>query len=75
MSTFDNKLLKKVKIKSTTTHQCSTSKTAKYNIYLTSPSIHNYTTSDNFSNTRYEVYVPSIDNEWEDYAVKYGKNP
>ena len=72
MSTFDNKLLKKVKIKSTTTHQCSTSKTAKYIIYLTSPSIHNYTTYDNFSNNTYEVYVPPIENEWEYYAINYG---
>ena len=70
MSTFDNKSLKKVTLKSTTTHQCSTSKNDKSNCYLTSPSIHNYTTSDNFSNTKYEVDVPLIYNEWEDYARK-----
>ena len=71
MSTFDNKSLKKVTLKSTTTHQWYTSKTVKSNSYLTSPSIHNDTTSDNFINTTYEVDAPSIDNVWEDYARKY----
>ena len=71
MSTFDNKSLKNVTLKSTTTCQCSTSKTVSSNSYLNSPSIHNYTTYDNFSNTTYEVYVPPIENEWEYYAIKY----
>ena len=62
--TFDNKSLKKVTLKSTTIHQCSTSKTVKSNSYLTSPSFHYDNTSDNFSNATYELYVPSIDNGW-----------
>ena len=64
MSIFDNKSLKKVTLQSTTTHQCYTSKTVKSNSYLKSPSFQNNTTSDNFSNTTYEVDVPSIDYEW-----------
>ena len=62
MSNFDNKSLNKVTLKSTTTRRCSTSKTVSSNIYLTSPLIHKGTASDNFSNTTYEVYAPSIDN-------------
>ena len=73
MSTFYNKLLKNVTIKSTTTNQYSNSKTMKQNSYLTSPSIKNNTTYDNFRNSTYELYVPPIDNEWEDYARKYGE--
>ena len=73
MSNFDNKLLKNVTLKSTTTHQCSTSKTIKSNSYITSPSIHNDTNSDKFINTTYEVDLPSIDNEWEYYSIKYGE--
>ena len=72
MSTFDNKSLDKVIIECTTTRQCSTSKTVSSSIYLTSTSIHNGTTSDNFRNTTHELYVPSIGNEWEDYEIKYG---
>ena len=53
MSTFDEKSLKTVTIKSTTTHKCFTSKTFKSNRYLTSPSIHDDTTSDSFRNTTY----------------------
>ena len=64
MSTCDNKLLKNVALKSTTTHQCSTSKTVKSNIYLTSQSTNNDTTSDNFINTTYKVDITSIENEW-----------
>ena len=33
----------------------------------------NNTTSDNFSNDTYEVYVPSIDNEWKYYSIKDGE--
>ena len=73
MSTFDNNSLKKVTIKFTTTDQCSTSKTIKSNSYLISISFHNDTAFDNFSNTTYGVYLPSIDNEWEDYARKGGE--
>ena len=73
MSTFDNKLLKTFILKYTTTHQCSHSENVKYNSYLTSPSIHNDTTSDNFITTPYEVDVQSIHNYWEDYATKYGE--
>ena len=62
-----------VTLKSKTTHECSNSKTVKSNIYLTILSINNDTTSDNFINTTYEVYVLSIENDWEDYAIKYGK--
>ena len=62
MSTFDNKSLKNVTLKFTTTHQCYTYKTVKENIYINSRSIHNETTSDNVRNTTYEVYVPSIEN-------------
>ena len=72
MSTFDKKSLNKLNLKSTTTRQCSTSQTVSSNSYLTSPSIHNETTSDNFSNTTYEVYVPSSDNEWKYYTRKDG---
>ena len=64
MSTCDNKLLKNVALKSTTTHQCSTSKTVKSNIYLTSQSTNNDTTPDNFINTTYKVDITSIENEW-----------
>ena len=49
----------------------STSKTVKSNIYLTSPSSQNDTTSDKFINNTYEVDVPSIYNEWEDCARSY----
>ena len=62
MSAFENKSLKNVTLKSTTTHQCSTSETVKSNSYLTSPSIHNDITSDHSINTTYEVYVTSIHN-------------
>ena len=68
MSHFDNKSLKRFTIKSTSTRQCSTSKTVKSNSYLTSASIHNDTTSYNFRNNTYEVNVLSIENEWEYYA-------
>ena len=37
MSSFDNKSLKKVTLKSKTTYQYYTSKTVKANRYLTSP--------------------------------------
>ena len=37
-----------------------------------SPSIHNDTTYDKFSNTGYVVDVPSIAIKWEDYAIKDG---
>ena len=63
MSNFDDKSLKRVTLKSTTTNHCCTSKTVKSNSFLTSPSIQNETTSDNFSNTTYEIYVTSIDNK------------
>ena len=36
--------------------------TVESNIYLIGPSIHNDTTSDNFSNTTYEVDVLTIEN-------------
>ena len=64
MSNSYNKLLKKVTLKSITTRQCSTSKNSSSNSYLSSPLSHDDTTYDNFSNTKYEVDVPSIDNEW-----------
>ena len=64
MSNFDSKSLKLFTLKSTTTYQCYTSKTLKLNRYLTSPLIKDDATYDNFSNTTYEVYVPSFDNEW-----------
>ena len=73
MSAFDTKSLKKFTLKSKTKHPCSTSKTVKSNTYLISTSIQNDATSDNFSNTTNEVYVPSLDNEWEDYSIKYGE--
>ena len=63
MSDFDNKSLKKVTLKSTTTRQCYTFKTVKSNIYLTSQSINNDTTYDNCSNNICEVDLPSIVNE------------
>ena len=53
MSTFDKKSLNKVTLKYTTTCQYSTSKAVSSNSCLTSPSIRNDTTSDNFSNTTY----------------------
>ena len=62
MSSFDNKSLKNVTLKSTTTRQCSTSKTVSSNSYLISLSIHNDTPSDNFRNNTYEVDAPSIEN-------------
>ena len=58
MSKFDNTSLKKVTLKYTITHECSTSKIIKSDSYLKSPPIHNETTSDNFINTTYEVDVP-----------------
>ena len=73
MSTFDNKPFKKVTLKSTTTFQCYNYKTVQSNSYLASPLIHNYTTSDDFSNITYEIYVPSIDNDWVYRARKYGE--
>ena len=73
MSTFDNKSLKTVTLKSTTTRQCSDSKTVSSKNYLTSPLINNDTTSGNFINAIYEVDAPSIYNEWEYYARKYGE--
>ena len=63
MSTFYKNSLNKVPLKSTTTRQCYTYKTFSSNSYLTSPSISNDTTYDNFINTTYEVGVTSIDNE------------
>ena len=67
MSKFYNWSLEKVTLKSTTTRQCSTSKNDYSNSYLKSPSIHSYTTSDHLRNTTYEIYVPLVDNKWEDY--------
>ena len=64
MSIFDNKLLKRVTLKSTNTHVFYTSNYVKSNGYLNSPSIQNDATSDNFINTTYEAYVPSIQNYW-----------
>ena len=71
MSSFDNKSLKKVTLKSTSTHKCSTSNSVKKNLNI--PSIQDDTTSNNFSSTKYEEYEPPIDNKWEDYASKYGE--
>ena len=62
ISNFDNKSLKKFALKSTTTRQCYNSKTVQSNSYLTSPSINNGTTSDQFINTTYEVDAPSVYN-------------
>ena len=73
MPTFDNKSLKNVTLKSTTTRQCYTYTTVLSNSYLKSPSIHNDTTYDNLSNTTYELNVLSIDNEWGYHAIKYGE--
>ena len=72
MLKFDTKPLKKVTLKSTTTHELSSSNYVKSNNYLPSPSIQNDTTSDRFGNTTYEVYAPSIDNKWEDYGRNDG---
>ena len=73
MSNFDDKSLKNVTLKSRTTHKCFTSKTIKSNIYLNSSSIQNNNTSQNNISTLNGVYEPSIYNEWEDYAIKYGE--
>ena len=54
MSSFGNKLLKSLLLNP--------------QLYLTSTLIHNDTTSDSFINAIYELDLPSIDNEWEDYA-------
>ena len=62
MSYFENNLLKKFTLKSTTKRQCSTSKTVKSNNYLTSPTNNNDTTSDHFIDTTYEVDILSMDN-------------
>ena len=62
MSSFYNKSLKKVTLKSTTIHECSTLNNFKANGYLNIPSIKNDTISDNFSNTTYKADVPSIEN-------------
>ena len=59
MSSFGNKLLKSLLLNP--------------QLYLTSTLIHNDTTSDSFINAIYELDLPSIDNEWEDYARKYGE--
>ena len=58
MSDLDNKSLKNVTIKFTTTLQYSTSKNVSLDSYFTSPLMHNVTILDNFSNTKYKVYVP-----------------
>ena len=75
MSDFYNISLKRFTLKFTTTHQCSNPKIGRSNSYLTNPSIHNYTTSENFINNKYEVNLQSIDNDWEYYARKMVKNP
>ena len=62
MSIFDNKSLKNITIKFTTTNECSTSNYVKSNVYLNSPSIHNDTTYDNFRYTTYDADVPPIEN-------------
>ena len=72
MSNCDNNSLKNVTLKYTSTHQFYTSKSVKSKCYLTSTSIHSDTTSDEFSNTTYEVDVPLIGNYWVDYAGKDG---
>ena len=63
ISSFDKRSLKNVSFKSTNTHECSTLDSIKSNRYLNSLSIHNDTTNDNFRNTTYDAYVPSIENE------------
>ena len=60
MSNFDKKSFKKVTLKSTTKNQCSTSNCIKSNSYLTSTSINNAFTSDNFSNRKYGVDVNQL---------------
>ena len=74
MSTFDNKSLKILTLKSTTTHQCSLQNLLNQIVILP---FHQFIitplTSDNFSNTTYEVDVPSIYNDWGDYERKYGE--
>ena len=62
MSSFDNKLLKEVTLKSTTTRYCSTSNFVKSNSYLKSLSINNDNTSDNFSINKFEKDVTSVEN-------------
>ena len=62
MSTFDNKSLNNVTLKSTTTRQCSNYNNVSSSSYRTIPSINNYTASDKFINTTYNVYAPLIDN-------------
>ena len=74
MSAFYKKSLKTFTLKSTTTHKCFTSNSVESNIYVNSKSIHNDTTCENFSSTSNEVFVPSTDNKWEDYARKYRGN-
>ena len=63
--------MKKVTLKYTTLHECSTSNSIKPNGYLTIPSIQGDTTSEYFRNTTYEADLPLIENEWEDYSRKY----
>ena len=68
MSIFDHKSLKKVTLKSTTTHECSTLKTVKSSIILP---VHQFIMAPLlvfFINNTYESDVPSIDNEWEYYS-------
>ena len=62
MSILDNRSLKKVTLKSTTTHGCFASNYFESNSYHNGPSIQNDTTSGNFIDTKYEAYEPSNDN-------------
>ena len=48
-------------------------KNVKSNSYHICSSNHNDKYFDKFSNTTYEVHIPSIDNESEGCAIKYGE--
>ena len=74
ISSFDNQSSEKVDHKSTSTHKCFNFNPIKSDIYLNRTSMNNDTTSENLRSTKYEAYLPSIDNEWEDYAGKYGED-
>ena len=65
--------MKKVTLKSTTTHKCYTYKTVKSNSYLTIISTQNDTNSDNFDHSIYELDVPSTYNGWEGYSRQDGE--
>ena len=57
-------------LKYISTYECYTLDCSKSNSYLNRPSIHNNTTSYNYSNTLYASDLASINNDWDVYSRK-----